>query len=95
MPEDTEDDCEFYQEELPQSSFGAASINESESIIENQELAYKITQLKYLVKENTNTLTKGFNQLFMLVNELLHYHSKQPFCSQPNEEKIQKWVVRI
>ena len=43
MPKDTEDDYEFYQEELPQSSFGAASINESESIVENQELAYKIT----------------------------------------------------
>ena len=35
MPEDTEDDCEFHQEELPQSSFGAASINESKSIMEN------------------------------------------------------------
>ena len=35
MPKDTKDDCEFYQEELPQSSFGAVSINESEPIMEN------------------------------------------------------------
>ena len=33
--EDTEDDYEFYQEELPQSSFGVASIDESKSIMEN------------------------------------------------------------
>ena len=39
-PEDTEDD---YEEELPQSSFGAGSMDESELIMENQELAYKIT----------------------------------------------------
>ena len=82
MPEDTEDDCEFYQEELPQSSFGVASTDESESIMKNQELAYKITQLKLLVKENTITMTQGFNQLFMLMNELLHDHSKQPYCSE-------------
>ena len=35
MLEDIEDDCEFYQEELPQSSFGAISIDESESIMKN------------------------------------------------------------
>ena len=39
MPEDTKDDCEFYKKELPQSSFGAITIDESESIIKNQELA--------------------------------------------------------
>ena len=71
MPEDTEDDCEFYQEELPQSSFGAASTDESESIMKNQELAYRITQLEVLMKENTDIMTIGLNQLFMLMNELL------------------------
>ena len=35
MLEDTEDDCEFYQEELPQSLFGVVSIDESELIMEN------------------------------------------------------------
>ena len=38
MPENTEDDYEFYQEELPQSLFGAASIDKSESIMKIQEL---------------------------------------------------------
>ena len=47
-----------------------------ESIMENQELACKITQLEILVKKNTNTLTRGFNQLFILMNELLHDHFK-------------------
>ena len=61
MPKDTEDDCEFYQEELPQSSFGVASINKSEFIMKNQELAYRITQLEVLVKKNIDTLTRGFN----------------------------------
>ena len=75
-PEDTEDDCEFYQEELPQSSFGVASTDESESIMKNQELAYRITQLEVLMKENTDIMTRGLNQLFMLMNELLQEHSK-------------------
>ena len=70
-PEDTEDDCEFYQEELPQSSFGVVSTDESESIMKNQELAYRITQLEVLMKENTDIMTRGLNQLFRLMNELL------------------------
>ena len=81
MPKYTEDDGEFYQEELPQSSFGVASIDEFESIMENQELACKITQLEVLVKENIETLTRGFNHFFILMNELLHDHCKQPLCS--------------
>ena len=58
--------------------------------MENQELACKITQLKDLVKENNHALIRGFNQLFMLVNELLQDCSKQPFHSQPDEAKSPK-----
>ena len=69
--------------------------------MEIQELAYKIaqfedpmkyktTQLEVLLKENTNTLTKCFNQLFMLIHELLQGHSKQPYCSELNEAKSPK-----
>ena len=89
-PEDTEDDCEFYQEELPQSSFGVASTDESESIMKNQELAYRITQLEVLMKENTDIMTRGLNQLFMLMNELLQEHSKQPFHPQLDEAESPK-----
>ena len=69
--ENTEDDCDFYQEELPHSSFRAASIDKSESIMKIQELALKIAQLEILVKENTNTMIEGFNHLFTFMNEFL------------------------
>ena len=55
-----------------------------------QELDYKIIHIEVLVKENTNTMTKGFNQLFMLMNELLQDHSKQPHRSELDEAKSQE-----
>ena len=55
-----------------------------------QELDYKIIHIEVLVKENTNTMTKGFNQLFMLINELLQDHTKQPYCSELDEAKSQE-----
>ena len=57
--------------------------------MKNQELAFRITQLEVLVKETTDTLTRGLNQLFMLMNELLQDHSKQPYRSELDEAKSQ------
>ena len=42
------------------------------------------------MKENTNTLTRGLNQLFMLMNELWHDRSKKPLRSQLDKAKIPK-----
>ena len=87
MPEDIEDDC---QEGFLQFSPNGAGVTKSELAMEVQEPAYKITQLEVLVKENTNTLTEGFNQLFTLMNEFLQDHSKQPYCSEFDEAKGQR-----
>ena len=42
------------------------------------------------MKKNTDTMTRGLNQLFMPMNELLQEHSKQPFHSQLDEAKSPK-----
>ena len=41
------------------------------------------------MKENIDTLTRGFNQLFMLMDELLQDHSMQPYRSELDEAKSQ------
>ena len=84
MLEDIEDDCQEGFLWFPPNGVGATK---SELVMEIHELAYKTTQLEVLVKDNTNTMTKGFNQLFMLMNELLQDHSKQPYYSKHDEAK--------
>ena len=69
MPRDIE---ENFEERLFQSLPKSTSITTSKLAVEIEELAYKITQfevqmkckiaqLEVLVKENTNTMIKGFN----------------------------------
>ena len=58
--------------------------------MEIQELDDKIAQLEVLVKQNTCTLIKDFNQFSMFMNELLQGHSKQPYCSKLDEAKSLK-----
>ena len=73
MLENIEDGC---QEGFLRFPPNGAWATKSELAMEIQELAYKTTQLEVLVKENTNTMTKGFNQAFMLINEVIQDHSK-------------------
>ena len=87
MPEDIEDNCQEGFLRFPPNGAGATK---SELVMKIRELAYKTAQLEVLVKENTNTMTKGFNQLFMLINELLQDHTKQPYCSELDEAKSQE-----
>ena len=87
MPKDIEDN---YQEGFLQFSPNGVRVTKYELAMEIQELAYRVTQLELLVKENTITMTRGLNQLFMLMNELLWDRSKQPFHSQPDKVKISK-----
>ena len=84
MPEDIEDDC---QEGFLRFPPNRARATKCKLAMEIQELAYKTTQLEILVKENTNTIITGFNQLFMLMNELLQDQSKQL--------KVKKQVTRV
>ena len=63
MPEDIEDNC---QEGFLQFSPNGAGETKSELAIEIQELAYKIAQLKVLVKENMNTVIEGFSILILI-----------------------------
>ena len=85
MPKDIEDN---YQEGFLQFSPNGVRMTKYELAMEIQELAYRITQLELLVKENTITMTRGLNQLFTLMNELLQGHSKQPYCSEPDNQSM-------
>ena len=58
--------------------------------MKTQELANKIAQLKALVKENTNTVIKGFYQFSRFMNEPPQGCSKQPNCSKLDESKCLK-----
>ena len=50
---------------------------------------YKIAQIGLLVKENTDTMIKGFDQFSMFMNEFSQSHSKQPYYSELNATKSQ------
>ena len=50
----------------------------------------KIAQLEVLMKENSNTLIKGFNQLYTLMEKPLQDHLNQPYY--PRIEKKHKKI---
>ena len=69
-PEYIEGICELSEKRLLQFFPKSTSATESKLAMKIQKLANKIAQLEALVKENTNTMIKGFDQLSSFMDEL-------------------------